>query len=590
MKGNYKKLIEDYVYKQDWRVKENSTTNYSISGLHNFLSSANESKYWLEDIYTEDIGRAHMDCDFHLHDLGTLASYCSGWSLKELIQRGLNGVQGKISSAPAKHLTTLVNQMVNFIGIMSNEWAGAQAFSSFDTYLAPFVRADNLNFKEVKQAIQNFVFGLNIASRWGGQAPFSNITLDWVCPDDIKNEYAIVGGIEQTYKYGELAKEMEMINKAFLEIMIEGDSDGRGFQYPIPTYNLTKDFIWEGENADLLFEMTAKYGTPYFQNFINSDLNPSDVRSMCCRLQLSKRELMKKTGGLFGAGEKTGSVGVVTINLPKIAYLSKNKEEFFDRLKYLMNLAKNSLETKRKILLQYLELGMYPYTKAYLEEGYKTYFSTIGLVGMNEMCLNANWIKKDLMNEEAIIFSEEVLEFMKNKIADYQEETSHLYNLEATPAESTTYRFAKHDKERYPHIITAGESEVYYTNSCHLPVGATEDPFEALDIQERLQTKFTGGTVFHTFIGEKISDINVCKSFVRKIAEGYRIPYFSITPTYSICKHHGYISGEEHRCPTCQGETEVYSRITGYYRAVKFWNDGKVEEFDERTEYKVCTK
>jgi len=583
---DFKNVVDSYLKVEDWRVKENSTVTYSVGGLILHNSGAVTANYWLNEIYDEEIAKAHKDGEFHLHDLSMLTAYCAGWSLRQLIEEGLGGVPGKITSSPASHLNTLCNQMVNFLGIMQNEWAGAQAFSSFDTYLAPFVKVDDLSYKEVKQAIQSFIFGVNTPSRWGTQSPFSNITLDWVCPADLKDKKAIVGGKELDFTYGECQKEMDMVNKAFLEIMIEGDAAGRGFQYPIPTYNITRDFVWDNDNAKLLFDMTAKYGTPYFQNFVNSDLDPGDVRSMCCRLQLDKRELRHRGGGLFGSDEFTGSIGVVTINLPRIAYLSSTKEEFYTKLEHLMNVAKRSLEIKRKIVEKLNSEGLYPYTRRYLKH-FNNHFSTIGLVGMNEMALNAKWVSKNLTEKKAQEFSAEVLDFMRNLMADFQEETGNLYNLEATPAESTSYRLAKMDKARFGGIITAGEETPYYTNSCHMPVGFTDDIFEALEVQEVLQTKFTGGTVFHTFLGEKISDWETTKNLVKKIAENFRVPYYTISPTYSICRTHGYITGEVEKCPECGAETEVYSRITGYYRPIKHWNDGKREEFSQRKEYLV---
>ena len=585
---DYKNVINSYVKSEDWRVKENSTVTYSVGGLILHNSGAVTANYWLSEVYDEEIANAHRNGDFHIHDLSMLTAYCAGWSLKQLIEEGLGGVQGKITSAPAAHLYTLANQMVNFLGIMQNEWAGAQAFSSFDTYLAPFVKVDNLSYKEVKQAIQAFVFGVNIPSRWGTQSPFSNITLDWVVPEDLANLPAIVAGKEQNFTYGDCQEEMDMVNKAFLEIMIGGDAQGRGFQYPIPTYNITKDFKWDTDNAKLLFEMTAKYGTPYFQNFINSDMKPGDVRSMCCRLQLDKRELRKKTGGLFGSGEKTGSVGVVTINLPRIAYNSKNEEHFFEKLGYLMDLAKRSLEIKRIVTTKLLDQGCYPYSKRYLGN-FDSHFSTIGLVGMNEMCLNAKFIGTTIGESKGKEFSKKVLDFMRTRLQDYQVETDHLYNLEATPAESTAFRLAKMDKERFKNIITASENQKnatpYYTNSCHLPVNYSDDIFDALAIQDELQTKFTGGTVFHTFLGERINSWETTASLVKKIAYTFHLPYFTISPTYSICPNCGYIKGEEASCPVCGEETEVYSRITGYYRPLKHWNDGKQQEFEQRKEY-----
>ncbi len=588
---DFKNTVNSYLKVEDWRVKENSTVTYSVGGLILHNSGAVTANYWLSEIYDDEISKAHKEADFHLHDLSMLTAYCAGWSLKQLIEEGLGGVTGKITSSPAKHLSTLVNQMVNFLGILQNEWAGAQAFSSFDTYLAPFVKVDNLSFKEVKQSIQSFVFGVNTPSRWGTQSPFSNITLDWVIPNDLREIPAIVGGktLEfegKTLTYGDCQKEMDLINRAFLEVMLEGDAAGRGFQYPIPTYNITRDFAWDNENAKLLFEMTAKYGTPYFQNFINSELNPGDVRSMCCRLQLDKRELLKRGGGLFGSAEFTGSIGVVTINLPRIAYTSENKEDFYKQLDKMMNMAKRSLETKREVIKKLNEEGLFPYTKRYLKN-FNNHFSTIGLVGMNEMCLNAKWLKKSLIDKEAQQFSGEVLDYMRQRLADFQEETGNLYNLEATPAESTAYRLAKFDKKRFGDIVTAGENVPYYTNSCHLPVSFTEDIFEALDIQEGLQTKFTGGTVFHTFLGERVSDWETTAALVKKIAYNYKVPYYTISPTYSICKEHGYFQGEKQVCPVCGGTNEIYSRITGYYRPVQHWNDGKQSEFTQRKEYSV---
>ncbi len=583
---DYSKVVDSYLKVEDWRVKENSTVTYSIGGLILHNSGAVTANYWLSEIYDDEIEKAHKNGDFHIHDLSMLSGYCAGWSLRELLLEGLGGVAGKITSSPAKHLSTLCNQMVNFLGIMQNEFAGAQAFSSFDTYLAPFVKIDNMTYKEVKQCIQSFVYGVNTPSRWGTQAPFSNITLDFTVPEDLGDKYAIVGGKEQDFKYKDCQKEMNLINKAFIEIMIEGDANGRGFQYPIPTYNVTEDFEWESENAELLFNMTAKYGTPYFQNFISSDLDPGDVRSMCCRLQLDKRELRKKTGGLFGSGEKTGSIGVVTINLPRIAYNSESEWEFFEKLTHVMEVAKRSLEIKRKVVTKFMDEGLYPYAKRYLGN-FDTHFSTIGLVGLNETALNATFVGENLVNSKGREFGERVLGFMREKIADFQEETGNLYNLEASPAESTTYRLAKMDKERYQNIIDAsiaGEAP-FYTNSCHLPVGYTDDIFDALDIQEKLQSQFTGGTVFHTFLGERISDWKTCANLVKKIAENYKIPYYTISPTYSICREHGYIKGEMKFCPKCKKETEVYSRITGYYRPVKHWNDGKQSEYISRKEY-----
>ena len=587
---NYKDLVDNYLKINDWRVKENSTVTYSVGGLILSNSGAITANYWLSEIYDNEISDAHRSAAIHIHDLSMLTGYCAGWSLKQLIQEGLGGVPGKITSSPAAHLSTLCNQMVNFLGIMQNEWAGAQAFSSFDTYLAPFVKVDNLSQKEVKQCIQSFIYGVNTPSRWGTQAPFTNITLDWVAPNDLKDLPAIVGGKELDFTYGECQKEMDMVNKAFIEIMIEGDANGRGFQYPIPTYSITKDFDWsETENNKLLFEMTAKYGTPYFSNYINTDMEPSDVRSMCCRLRLDLRELRKKSGGFFGSGESTGSVGVVTINMPRIAYQSRNEEEFYERLDNLMDIAARSLKTKRTVITQLLNAGLYPYTKRYLGT-FENHFSTIGLVGMNEAGLNACWLRADLTNEKTQEFTKEVLNHMRNRLSDYQEQYGDLYNLEATPAESTSYRFAKHDKEEFPDIITANENGTpYYTNSSHLPVGYTDDVFSALDIQDELQTLYTSGTVFHAFLGEKLPDWKAAANLVRKIAENYKLPYYTMSPTYSVCKDHGYLTGEQFTCPICGEKTEVYSRITGYYRPVQNWNDGKAQEFKDRKVYNIGT-
>ena len=587
---DYKELVNSYVNVTDWRVKENSTVTYSVGGLILSNSGAITANYWLSEIYDDEIANAHRNADIHLHDLSMLTGYCAGWSLRQLIEEGLGGIPGKITSSPASHLATLCNQMVNFLGIMQNEWAGAQAFSSFDTYLAPFVKVDNLSYREVKKCIESFIFGVNTPSRWGTQAPFSNITLDWTVPNDLANLPAIVGGKKMDFTYGDCKKEMDMVNRAFIEIMIEGDANGRGFQYPIPTYSITRDFDWsETENNKLLFEMTAKYGTPYFSNYINSDMEPSDVRSMCCRLRLDLRELRKKSGGFFGSGESTGSIGVVTINMPRIAYLSNTEEEFYHRLDKMMDIAARSLKIKRTIVTKLLDEGLYPYTKRYLGS-FDNHFSTIGLVGMNEACLNAKWIGVDLVNEKAQKFTQDVLNHMRERLSDYQEEYGDLYNLEATPAESTSYRLAKHDVSRYPDIRTANQGKTpYYTNSSHLPVGFTSDIFDALDIQDELQTLYTSGTVFHAFLGEKLPDWKSAASLVRKIAENYKLPYYTLSPTYSVCKNHGYITGELYECPECGEKTEVYSRITGYYRPVQNWNDGKTQEFKDRKLYDIAT-
>jgi len=586
---DFKETINSYIKEEDWRVKENSTVTYSVGGLILHNSGKVTANYWLSEIYDEEIANAHRNADLHLHDLSMLTGYCAGWSLKQLIKEGLGGIPGKITSSPASHLSTLCNQMVNFLGIMQNEWAGAQAFSSFDTYLAPFVKVDNLSYKEVKQCIQSFVYGVNTPSRWGTQAPFSNITLDWTVPDDLAELPCIVGGKERDFKYKDCKAEMDMINKAFIEIMLEGDANGRGFQYPIPTYSITRDFDWsDTENNRLLFEMTAKYGTPYFSNYINSDMKPSDIRSMCCRLRLDLRELRKKSGGYFGSGESTGSIGVVTINMPRIAYLSANEDEFFKRLDRMMDIAARSLKVKRDVITKLLNEGLYPYTKRYLGT-FENHFSTIGLVGMNEVGLNAKWLRKDMTHRETIDFTIKVLNHMRDRLSDYQEQYGDLYNLEATPAESTSYRLAKHDKERYPDIITAGKpgDVPYYTNSSHLPVGYTCDIFEALDIQDEIQTLYTSGTVFHAFLGEKLPDWQAAAKLVRTIAENYKLPYYTISPTYSVCSTHGYLTGEHFKCPICGSDAEVYSRITGYYRPVQNWNDGKAQEYKNRRLYDI---
>lgn len=587
---DYKDVVNSYVKVEDWRVKENSTVTYSVGGLILSNSGAVTANYWLSEIYDEEIAEAHRNADIHIHDLSMLTGYCAGWSLKQLIKEGLGGITGKITSAPARHLSVLCNQMVNFLGIMQNEWAGAQAFSSFDTYLAPFVKVDNLSYPEVKKCIEAFIYGVNTPSRWGTQAPFSNITLDWTVPDDLAELPALVGGVEMDFKYKDCKKEMDMVNKAFIETMIEGDSNGRGFQYPIPTYSITKDFDWsDTENNRLLFEMTAKYGTPYFSNYINSDMQPSDVRSMCCRLRLDLRELRKKTGGFFGSGESTGSVGVVTINIPRIAYLSANKDEFYARLNHMMDIAARSLKIKRGVITKLLNEGLYPYTKRYLGT-FENHFSTIGLIGMNEVGLNANWLRADMSDPRTQEFTKEVLNHMRERLSDYQEQYGDLYNLEATPAESTTYRLAKHDRKRWPGIKTAGKpgDTPYYTNSSHLPVDYTVDIFDALDIQDELQTLYTSGTVFHAFLGEKLPDWKAAASLVRTIASNYKLPYYTLSPTYSICKEHGYLAGEVKVCPHCGAKTEVYSRITGYYRPVQNWNDGKLQEYANRTEYDIA--
>ena len=554
------RTMDGYLGQSDWRVNENANVNFSLGGLILHNSGTITANYWLNNIYSKEIAEAHRTCAFHLHDLSMFSGYCAGWSLRQLITEGLGGVPDKITSTPATHLSTLVNQMVNFLGIMQNEWAGAQAFSSFDTYLAPFVKKDRLSEKAVRQCIQSFLFGVNTPSRWGSQAPFTNITLDWTCPEDLRDHPAIVGGVEQDFTYGDCQEEMDVINRQFILLMLEGDAAGRGFGYPIPTYNMTKDFNWDSDNAQLLFKMASQYGTPYFQNFINSDLNPNDVRSMCCRLRLDKRELRKRGGGLFGSDEFTGSLGVVTINLPQIAYLAKTEREFYARLDYLMDLAKESLSTKRRVLQKLLDGGLFPYTKHYLKH-LNNHFNTIGICGMNECCLN--FMGKTIVDAEGKQFAEMVLDHMRDRLADYQEATGELFNLEATPAESTSYRLARHDKENFPDIITSGVDAPYYTNSTQLPVNYTSDIFEALDIQESLQTRYTGGTVFHTFMGEQIKDWRACRDLVRTVMHNYRIPYLTISPTYSICPVHGYLDGEQFECPKCKAEKEkeLYARL-----------------------------
>lgn len=549
--------MDGYLGQGDWRVKENANVNYSLGGLILHNSGTITANYWLKNIYTEDIAEAHRDADFHLHDLSMFSGYCAGWSLRQLIAEGLGGVPDKITSAPAKHLSTLIQQMVNFLGILQNEWAGAQAFSSFDTYLAPFVKIDQMTDEDVRQCLQSFMFGVNTPSRWGSQAPFTNVTLDWTCPADLRDRPAVVGGVEQTFTYGDCQEQMDTINRLFIELMLGGDADGRGFQYPIPTYNITPDFAWDSPNAKLLFEMTAKYGTPYFQNFVNSDLDPGDVRSMCCRLQLDKRELRKRGGGLFGSDELTGSIGVVTLNMPRLGYLAQGKNDFYRRLDRLMDLAAQSLVIKRKVCTRLLDGGLFPYTRRYLKN-FDSHFSTIGLVGMNECC--RNFMGKTIAEPEGKAFAQEVLDYMRRRLADYQEDTGDLFNLEATPAESTSYRLAKHDKRRYPDIISAGDTEPYYTNSTQLPADYTSDLFEALDHQESLQTAYTGGTVFHIFLGEAVEDWRAVRDLVRSLTGKYRIPYYTMSPTFSVCPIHGYISGEHFRCPKCKTEKEARLR------------------------------
>ncbi len=577
------KTINAYIHQEDWKVRENSNEDYSFSGLLLYAAGKVIGNYALNEIYTPEIKEAHVKGYFHIHDLSNaVIGYCAGWSLKKLLEMGFGGIPNKVDCKPAKHLNTVIHQMVNYIGCLQMEFAGAQAFSSVDTLLAPFVRTDKLSFKETKQCIQQLVFSLNIPSRWGSQYPFSNLTFDWVVPEDMKDDKTIVGGKKQDFTYGDCQKEMDTINKAFLEVMFEGDAKGRVFTFPIPTYNLTKNFDWDSENANLLFEVTAKYGLPYFMNYIGSDLDPKSIRAMCCRLNLDQNQLMKRPGGMWGPGDATGSVGVVTINMNRPGYESKTKEEFFEKLGYYMTLAKNSLEIKRVMVERNLKNGLMPFTKIYLGT-FKNHFSTIGLCGMNECCLN--FLGKDISTDEGTEFTIETLNFMRDKLVEFQEETGNLYNLEATPAESTAYRLARLDKKMYPDIITAGDKEPYLTNSTQLPVDKTDDAIEAIEHQNKIQNLYTGGTIFHTFMGEKMSSGESCKALVKKIASNTQLPYFTITPTFSICPEHGYIVGEHPKCAECGAETEVYSRIVGYYRPIKQWNNGKKEEFKDRLEY-----
>jgi len=547
--------INEYLDRSDWRVNANANQGYSLGGLILNVAGKVVANYWLKHVYTPEIGAAHKEGDYHIHDLDMLAGYCAGWSLRVLLQEGFNGVANKTESKPPRHLVSAFSQMVNFLGTLQNEWAGAQAFSSADTYLAPFIRVENLKYEDVKQAMQSFIFNLNVPSRWGTQTPFTNLTFDWTCPVDLKDRHPIVGGEEQPFTYGELQKEMDMINRAFLEVMGEGDAKGRPFTFPIPTYNITNEFPWDSENIDLLFEMTAKYGLPYFSNYLNSDMKPSDVRSMCCRLRLDLTELKRRGGGLFGSAEQTGSIGVVTINCARLGYLFKGDEEgMYRRLDELMELAKKSLELKRQTITMHLERGLYPYTKRYLGR-FRSHFSTIGVNGINEMIRNFTNDKEDITTDWGREFAKKLLTHMREKLVAFQEETGNMYNLEATPAEGTTYRFAKEDQKRFPDIIQAGTKDApYYTNSSQLPVGFTDDPFVALDYQDELQTQYTGGTVLHLYMSERISSAAACKDLVRRVLENYRLPYVSVTPVYSICPKHGYIAGEHKYCPICDQE------------------------------------
>ncbi|HCC07818.1 MAG TPA: ribonucleoside triphosphate reductase [Clostridiales bacterium] len=590
------KIFVEYTEQSDWKVKENANMGYSLQGLNNHIAQEVTKNIWLNKVYSEAIKDAHITGDLHIHDLGSFATYCAGWGLDDLFMRGFGGVLNKIESKPAKHLRVALGQLVNFLFTLQHECAGAQAVSSFDTYLAPFVHYDNLNYEQVKQAIQEFVFNMNVPTRVGCQTPFSNITLDLICSSALKNVPAIIGGKPyENYTYGDFPKEMDMVNQAFCEVMMEGDSKGRIFTFPIPTYNITKDFDWDRPIVNKVMEMTAKYGIPYFANFVNSDMSPDDARSMCCRLRLDNRELRKRGGGLFGANPLTGSIGVVTINMSRLGYLSQTEEEFMLKLKRLMDLAYASLEVKRKILEKNMQAGLYPYSRYYLNtvyarfgEYFKNHFSTIGLNGMNEGIMNLFGESEDISTEKGRLFAERVLEYMRNVITEYQQETDVLYNLEATPAEGVTYRLANLDKKLYPNIITAGKDTPYYTNSTQLPVTYTSDLFEAMDLQENLQCMYTGGTVIHGFLGERIESVEACKSLVRKIMNNYKIPYFTITPTFSVCPEHGYIVGEKFECPHCNAKTEVWSRIVGYHRPVQNWHEAKREEFKDRLEYDVC--
>jgi len=582
--------IDQYIGKSDWRINENSNMGFSLQGLNNHISTAVISKYWLNRIYPEEVRAAHVAGDFHIHDLGLLSVYCCGWDLRDLLVSGFTGVEGKVASKPPRHFRTALGQIVNFFYTLQGEAAGAQALSNFDTYLAPFIRYDGLTYEEVRQSLQEFIFNLNVPTRVGFQTPFVNITMDLVVPKMMAKEPAIIGGRFMDKTYGEFQKEMDMLNMAFAEVMMEGDANGRIFTFPIPTYNITGDFDWQSPVVDRIMEMTAKYGLPYFSNFVNSDMKPDDVRSMCCRLRLDNRELRKRGGGLFGANPLTGSIGVVTVNLPRIGYLSKSEDEFFERLGTLMDIARTSLDIKRKVLEKMTLEGLYPYARFYLRDIYKRFgaywqnhFNTIGLIGMNEALLN--FMGCGITSRRGREFALSVLDFMRNKMEAYQQETGILYNLEATPAEGASYRLAKKDREMFQDIKTCGGDEPYYTNSTQLPVDFTDDIFTALEQQDELQCKYTGGTVFHGFLGERINDAATCKSLVKKIAENFRLPYYTITPTFSVCEDHGYIEGEHFTCPYCAKACEVYSRVVGYYRPVQCWNKGKKQEFEDRKEY-----
>ena len=588
-------LVDQYLEKEDWQVSENSNMAFSLQGLNNYISSEISKIYWLNKIYPDEIKSAHSEGDLHIHDLSILSVYCVGWDLFDLLMEGFRGVSGKVESKPAKHLRSALGHVVNFFYTLQGEAAGAQAFSNFDTLLAPFIRYDGLSYEEVKQALQEFIFNINVPTRVGFQTPFTNVTMDLTIPGTFANQAVIVGGIPQEEQYKDFQEELDLFNRAFLEVMLEGDARGRVFTFPIPTYNITRDFDWENPNLELLWKVTARYGIPYFSNFINSDMNPEDARSMCCRLRLDTRTLEKRGGGLFGANPLTGSIGVVTLNMPRLGYLSGNEEEFVKRLGKLMVIAKMSLEIKRKVLERFTEGNLYPYVKFYLRnikqhlgEYLKNHFSTIGLLGMNEACMNL--FGENVASEKGQGFTLKVMDFMRDKLIEFQTETGNNYNLEATPAEGTSYRMAVKDKEKFPEIVCAseeGNGEPFYTNSTHLPVNFTDDMFEVLDLQDEVQAKYTGGTTIHLYIGEQIKDTSAIKNIVRKICEKYRLPYFTITPTFSVCPEHGYIAGEVDRCPKCEAPCEIYSRIVGYLRPISQWNKGKKEEFKIRTTLKV---
>ena len=579
--------VDEYLDRSDWRVNANANQGYSLGGL--ILNTAGKviANYWLSQVYPPAVGAAHREGDLHIHDLDMLSGYCAGWSLRTLLQEGLGGIPGKVDARPAKHFSAAIGQIVNFLGTMQNEWAGAQAFSSFDTYLAPYVRTDALTYAQVRQGIQELVYNLNVPSRWGTQTPFTNLTFDWVCPADLADQVPFVGGEPCDFTYGDLQAEMDVINRAYMEVMTEGDASGRVFTFPIPTYNITRDFDWDSPNADRLFAMTARYGLPYFQNFINSEMDPGDVRSMCCRLQLDLRELLKRGNGLFGSAEQTGSIGVVTVNCARLGYLHAGDEAgLLARLDELLDLARTSLELKREVIAQLLDDGLFPYTRRYLPS-LDNHFSTIGVNGINELVRNFTADAYDITDPRGHAMALRLLEHVRGRMVELQEETGHLYNLEATPAEGTTYRFAKEDRARWPQILQAGTDEnPYYTNSSQLPVGFTDDPFEALSRQDELQTKYTGGTVLHLYMAERLSSPDACRTLVRRALETFRLPYLTVTPTFSICPSHGYLAGEVHACPTCGGECEVWTRVMGYHRPVSSFNVGKRGEHAQRTPFR----